>query len=137
MDIISQLQEQVNLIAGITFNTIGTLQRDAPPVRLSPNYPEVQASSTEDPNAMAEQPKSMTTALIQASKQFEALVDALPLSEEGEELQLKRIAELKEENEAVGEELQKELEAAELELKQIQELFNMTADNYLNLKSPN
>ncbi|KAK9133440.1 hypothetical protein Scep_012968 [Stephania cephalantha] len=40
MDIISQLQEQVNTIAAITFNTFGTLQRDAPPVRLSPNYPE-------------------------------------------------------------------------------------------------
>lgn len=40
MDIISQLQEQVNSIANLAFNTVGTLQRDAPPNRLSPNYPE-------------------------------------------------------------------------------------------------
>ncbi|KAI5427532.1 hypothetical protein KIW84_032799 [Lathyrus oleraceus] len=34
------LQGQVNSIASLAFNTVGTLQRDAPPNRLSPNYPE-------------------------------------------------------------------------------------------------
>lgn len=137
MDIISQLQEQVNIIAGITFNTIGTLQRDAPAVRLSPLYPEPPSTSTEDPATVAEQPKAMTTSLVQAAKQFDALVDALPLSEGGEELQLMQIAQLQAENEAVGKELQREIEAAELEFKQRQELFDMIADNCLNMKSPN
>eukprot|EP01018_Ginkgo_biloba_P026734 Gb_40102 [translate_table: standard] len=136
MDIISQLQEQVNTIAGLTFNTVGTLQRDAPPVRLSPNYPEPAKTSTEDPTIVAEQPKAMTTALVQAVKQFDALVAALPLSEGGEEVQFNKIAQLQAENEAVGKELQKEIEAAELELKQIKELFDTTADNCLNLKPP-
>ncbi|WMV16259.1 hypothetical protein MTR67_009644 [Solanum verrucosum] len=98
MDIISQLQEQVNTIAALAFNTFGTLQRDAPP--------------------------------------FDALVAALPLSDGGEEAQLKRIAELQAENDAVGQELQKQLEAAEKELKQVQELFNQATDNCLNLKKP-
>lgn len=137
MDIISQLQEQVNVIAGVTFNTIGTLQRDAPAVRLSPNYPEPQSTSAEDPAIVAEQPKAMTTSLVQEAKQFDALVDALPLSEGGEELQLMQIAQLQAENEAVGKELQKEIEAAELEFKQRQELFDMIADNCLNMKPPN
>jgi hypothetical protein len=35
MDIISQLQEQLNEMAMVAVNTFGTLQRDAPPVRLS------------------------------------------------------------------------------------------------------
>lgn len=44
--------------------------------------------------------------------QFDALVAALPLSEGGEEAQLKRIAELQAENSVVGRELEKQLEAA-------------------------
>lgn len=44
--------------------------------------------------------------------QFDALVAALPSSEGGEEAQLRRIAELQAENDAVGQELQRQLEAA-------------------------
>ncbi|URE02690.1 hypothetical protein MUK42_19217 [Musa troglodytarum] len=149
MDIISQLQEQVNAMALLALNTFGTLQRDAPPVRLSPNYPEpaTNPSSAEETLDIVEQPKMMSTALVQAAKKFDALVAALPLS--GEEAQLKRIAELQAENEVIGLELQKQLEAAvwlmllelpfaaaEQELKQVQELFNLAADNCLNLKKP-
>ncbi|XXG62410.1 hypothetical protein AAC387_Pa05g0771 [Persea americana] len=138
MDIISQLQEQVNKIASIAFNTFGTLQRDAPPVRLSTSYPEPASnpSGSEETVNIAEQTKVMSAALVHAAKQFDALVAALPLSEGGEETQLKRIGELQAENEAVGQELQKQLEAAEQELKQVQELFNQAADNCLNLKKP-
>ncbi|KAL0398752.1 UNVERIFIED_CONTAM: Mediator of RNA polymerase II transcription subunit [Sesamum radiatum] len=104
MDIISQLQEQVNTIASLAFNTFGTLQRDAPPVQLSPNYPEPPANATgvEDPANLAEQPKLLSAELVKAAKQFDALVAALPLSEGGEEAQLKRIAELQAENDAIG-----------------------------------
>lgn len=69
MDIISQLQEQVNSIAALAFNTFGTLQRDAPPVRLSPNYPEPPANPTENPVDISEQPKLMSAALVKAAKQ--------------------------------------------------------------------
>ncbi|CAN6465023.1 unnamed protein product [Victoria cruziana] len=95
MDIISQLQEQVNSIAFLAFNTFGTLQRDAPPVRLSPNYPEPPpANATDETTNFVEQPKIMSAAMVRAAKQFDLLVAALPLSEGGEEVQLKRIAEL-------------------------------------------
>ncbi|KAI4378968.1 hypothetical protein MLD38_016381 [Melastoma candidum] len=100
MDIISQLQEQVNNIASIAFNTFGTLQRDAPPVRLSPNYPDPAANPAEDVSTFAEQPKLMSAALVKAAKQFDSLVAALPLAEGGEEAQLKRIAELQAENDS-------------------------------------
>ncbi|CAL9015174.1 unnamed protein product [Prunus brigantina] len=136
MDIISQLQEQVNTIASLAFNTFGTLQRDSPPVRLSPNYPEPPANPTEDAENFAEQAKLMSAALVKAAKQVDALVAALPLAEGGEEAQLKRIAELQVENDAVGQELQRQLEAAEKELKEVRELFSQAADNCLNLKKP-
>ncbi|XP_043696355.1 mediator of RNA polymerase II transcription subunit 21-like isoform X1 [Telopea speciosissima] len=137
MDIISQLQDQVNTVASLAFNTFGTLQRDAPPVRLSPNYPEPPAANpSEDTVNIAEQPKLMSAALVKAAKQFDTLVNALPVAEGDEEAQLKRIAELEAENEAVGQELQRQLEAAEQELKQVQELFNQAVDNCVNLKKP-
>lgn len=135
MDIISQLQEQVNTIASLAFNTFGTLQRDAPPVRLSTNYPEPPPQEpTEEGANIAEQSKLMSASLVKAAKQFDVLVAALPISDGGEEEQLKRIAELQAENDAVGQELQKQLEAADKELKQVQELFSQVADNCLNLK---
>ncbi|KAL8468923.1 hypothetical protein ACS0TY_031941 [Phlomoides rotata] len=114
MDIISQLQEQVNSIANIAFNTFGTLQRDAPPVQLSPNYPEPPANANvvEDAANIAEQPKVLSAELVKAAKQFDALVAALPLTEDGEEAQLQKISELQAENDAIGQELQKQLEAA-------------------------
>ncbi|KAL3820694.1 hypothetical protein ACJIZ3_006599 [Penstemon smallii] len=138
MDIITQLQEQVNAIASIAFNTFGTLQRDAPPVQLSPNYPEPPANSNaaEDAASLADQPKLLSAELVKAAKQFDALVSALPLTEGGEEAQLKRIEELQGENDAIGQELQKQLEAAEKELKQVQELFGQATDNCLNLRKP-
>lgn len=134
MDIISQLQEQVNTIAALAFNTFGTLQRDAPPVRLSPNYPDPPANPTDETINIAEQPKLMSAALVKAAKQFDMLVAALPISEGGEEAQLKRIAELQAENDAVGQELQRQLEAAEQELKQVRKIFSQAADNCLNMK---
>lgn len=139
MDIISQLQEQLNVISELAFNTFGTLQRDAPPVKLSPDYPDPPANpatSAEDAANFPEQAKLMSSALVKAAKQFDTLVAALPLSEGGEEAQLKRIAELQDENDAVGQELQKQLEEAEKELKLVQELFREATDNSLNLKKP-
>ncbi|TVU43468.1 hypothetical protein EJB05_09943 [Eragrostis curvula] len=169
MDIITQLQEQLNEMAMVAVNTFGTLQRDAPPVRLSNSYPDplnpnpnpddpasqppqtqpgapgqpqaqvqAQAQPPAPPPAptldLAEHPKAMSHALVLAAKKFDALVAALPLS--SEEDQLKRIQELQAENEAVGSELQKQLEAAELELKQVEVLFNEATDNCINLKKP-
>lgn len=136
MDITSQLQDQVNLIASLAFNTFGTLQRDAPSVRLSSNYPEPPVNPTEDAAKFAEEPKTASAALVKAAKQFDALVNALPLSEGGEEAQLKRIAELQAENDAIGQELQWQLEAADKELKQVQELFSEASDNCLNMRKP-
>ncbi|RCV30185.1 hypothetical protein SETIT_6G073700v2 [Setaria italica] len=162
MDIITQLQEQLSEIAMLAVNTFGTLQRDAPPDRLSTSYPDplnpnpkpeedakpqvqappgaapAQAQPPAPPQApaldLAEQPKAMSHALVLAAKKFDALVAALPLS--SEEDQLKRIQELQAENEVVGLELQKQLEAAELELKQVEVLFNEATDNCINLKKP-
>uniref|UniRef100_A0A804NN68 Mediator of RNA polymerase II transcription subunit 21 n=1 Tax=Zea mays TaxID=4577 RepID=A0A804NN68_MAIZE len=139
MDIITQLQDQLDEMAVLAVNTFGTLQRDAPPDRLSSSYPDplnpnpkpeddskpqvqaqpgapppppAQAQAQAQPPApdLTEQPKAMSRALVLAAKKFDALVAAVPLS--SEEDQVKRIQELQAENEVVGLELQKQLEAA-------------------------
>ncbi|CAN4108744.1 unnamed protein product [Withania somnifera] len=129
MDIISQLQEQVNTIAALSFNTFGTLQRNAPPVRLSPNYPEPPPTNlTEDSSTVAEQPKQMSATFTQtASNAEKCFLNRLA----GDKL-----LPPKAENDEVGQELLKQLEAAGKELKQVQELFNQATDNCLNLKKP-
>ncbi|XP_071720981.1 mediator of RNA polymerase II transcription subunit 21-like [Rutidosis leptorrhynchoides] len=79
MDIISQLQEQVNTIAAIAFNTFGTLQRDAPPVRLSTNYPEPPSSAA--PNT-AVAPSPATAAATAAATNATTTASTNPTTEE-------------------------------------------------------
>ncbi|KAK7395813.1 hypothetical protein VNO78_16383 [Psophocarpus tetragonolobus] len=98
--------------------------------------PNLLLHPTEDGANFSEQPKLMSSTLVKAAKQFDALVTALPICESGEEAQLKRISELQAENDAIDQELQKQLEAAEKELNQVQELFKQASDNCLNLKKP-
>lgn len=100
MDIITQLQEQLNEIAMVAVNTFGTLQRDAPPDRLSSSYPDplnpnpkpeedakpqvppqpgappqAQAQPPAPPQPPAldlgEQPKAMSHALVLAAKKVQ------------------------------------------------------------------
>ncbi|WZY84736.1 hypothetical protein YC2023_067498 [Brassica napus] len=70
-----------------------------PPVQLSPKYPDPPPSAptttaTDDPTAaFREQPKKLRADFVKAAKQFDALVASLPLSDGGEESQLRIIAE--------------------------------------------
>ncbi|XP_075494895.1 mediator of RNA polymerase II transcription subunit 21-like [Primulina tabacum] len=81
MDIITQLQEQVDNIASLAFNIFGALQRDALPVQLSPNYPELPVVShvVDDAANLAEQPKLLSSALVKAAKQVGQLLFSFAL----------------------------------------------------------
>ncbi|GJN39747.1 hypothetical protein PR202_gb28884 [Eleusine coracana subsp. coracana] len=158
MDIISQLQEQLNEMAMLAVNTFGTLQRDAPPVRLSSSYPDPlnPNPNPDDPAAKPPQPRRAGAAAAAGSGSGSAARPSCsaaaacarprrgtqgheprprPCRQE-EDDQLKRIQELQAENEVVGLELQKQLEATEQELKQVEELFNDATDNCINFKKP-
>jgi hypothetical protein len=73
MDIISQLQEQLNEVAMLAVNTFGTLQRDAPPVRLSNSYPDPL-----NPNPNPDDPASQPAALGQPKDQAQAQAEPKP-----------------------------------------------------------
>ncbi|MCO5558097.1 hypothetical protein L7F22_011673 [Adiantum nelumboides] len=94
MDIVSQLQDQVNKIAYLACNTAGPLQRDAPSSRLSQHYPEPPPAPPSAEGLPTSDPKAMAAAIVQAAKEFDALIAALPITEGGEESQLKLIAKL-------------------------------------------
>ena len=101
MDIITQLQEQLSEMAMVAVNTFGTLQRDAPPDRLSSSYPDPlnpnpkpeedskpQAPAQPDaapapapPPALdlAEHPKAMSHALVLAAKRVRYSLRPSPL----------------------------------------------------------
>jgi hypothetical protein len=44
MDIVTQMQDQVNHIASLFFNHVGTLQRDAPPAPIAKKAKQEQAT---------------------------------------------------------------------------------------------
>ena len=73
MDIIAQLQEHASKIAYIAFNTVGTLQRDAPASELFQDYPRPPAVSAEVLATVNEQPKEMAASLVQAVQQVSVL----------------------------------------------------------------
>lgn len=81
MDIIAQLQDQANKIAYVAFNTVGSLQRDAPAARLASTYPEPPVPPPEVLAAKNEEPKTAAVSFVQAVKQvcmFTAIFLAFP-----------------------------------------------------------
>jgi len=108
MDIITQLQEQLSEMAMVAVNTFGTLQRDAPPDRLSSSYPDplnpnpkpeedAKSQAPAQPGAapapppppapppqppaldLAEHPKAMSHALVLAAKRVRYSLRPSPL----------------------------------------------------------
>ena len=78
--------------------------------------------------------ETMATQVTDASKIVDTLVRSLPDTDSPEEEQLKRIAVLQEENEAVGQELDRELEKADSRLAELQDMFALLADRKLQRK---
>ncbi|OEL36332.1 hypothetical protein BAE44_0002649 [Dichanthelium oligosanthes] len=163
MDVITQLQEQLNGMrwpllrstplarssvmrrptaspaANRTRSTPTLSPRTIPNPRSSPARGAATAARVRPLRAPQgheprPRPRGQEEELLWLSMQFDALVVALPLS--SEEDQMKRIQQLQSENEIVGFELQKQLEAAERELKLVEVLFNEATDSCINLKKP-
>mmetsp|Transcript_10932 Transcript_10932/g.30914 ORF Transcript_10932/g.30914 Transcript_10932/m.30914 type:complete len:133 (-) Transcript_10932:111-509(-) len=126
-DIVTQIQDQLNLLCSTMFNLTGTLQRDAPPLSLDG---EPAAPSPVPGFNTKEATEAMAAQISEASKLVDTLVRSLPDTETSEE-QLRRIAALQEENELVGQELDSELEKADRQLAELQDMFALLADRKL------
>ncbi|GAQ92299.1 hypothetical protein KFL_009710010 [Klebsormidium nitens] len=129
MDIVSQLQDQVDHIASLLFNHVGTLQRDAPPASL-----DKRAAKKEG----APHPEPLAAAVVQAARVLDELIAACPATAQGEEAQLARIEELQNESDRLGEEIREELEGAEADQEIVDAMFLSLADSCLPMaKKPN
>jgi len=141
-DTVTQLQDQVNHMAMLMFNSIGTLQRDALPAErlaqtnaLSDSIPP----QIEFPNqnvkkgVTKEQIEEMTKQLVECSKVIDMLAEQLPDAEGTPAEQLKRIEELREEHEKISKELHEELKKAKEKLDKVNAEFEQLADTELML----
>jgi seryl-tRNA synthetase len=133
-DTVTQLQDQVNHMAMLMFNSIGTLQRDALPAErlaqtnaLSDSIPpQIEIPNQNVKKGVTnEQIEEMTKQLVECSKVIDA--EGTPAE------QLKRIEELREEHEKISKELHEELKKAKEKLDKVNAEFEQLADTELML----
>ena len=124
-DIVTQLQDSVNEINGLFYNTAGVLQRDARPAstkdgELGDDLPEGGV----DEKQIAE----FATAVVASSRKIDALASALPEVELDTEAQLERIRALQRENDELEKELADELRRADAMLTKVTAAFEAATD---------
>ncbi|GJP33773.1 hypothetical protein CLOM_g18286 [Closterium sp. NIES-68] len=124
--------------AGLTGPAAAANGTGAPGGAVGPGAAGNDAAGTDASVAAApavpviEQVPEMASALVQALKLFDMLVDALPPDIDlTEEEQLERIAELNAENEAVAKEMAAELDGVEEDLTKVRRLFKRVVDGCL------
>ena len=127
-DIVTQLQDSVNEINGLFYNTAGVLQRDARPAstkdgELGDDLPEGGV----DEKQIAE----FATAVVASSRKIDALASALPEVELDTEAQLERIRALQRENDELEKELADELRRADDMLTRVTAAFEAATDAVL------
>ncbi len=103
MDKCTLAQEQLSKISFLFFNSLGMLQKDAPPKSDTLGIEQTKQSA-----------KEFAKEIIMASKQFEQMIDGLPGIHQTEEEQKNQIQELDSENRSQLQLLQQELQELNL-----------------------
>ena len=125
-DVVTQMQEQLDLIAKHAFNFVGSLARDAPPVAAD------GASAAALPGAGAAAPAytpaELASQVVRASARFDRLASSLPAGGGAAAVHASGatdadLARLAAENDAIGRELAAGLELAEARLAGIRRAF--------------
>ncbi|KAJ3175819.1 Mediator of RNA polymerase II transcription subunit 21 [Irineochytrium annulatum] len=115
-DRLTQIQDCLDKMTEIFFNSVGVLQRDAPLVPLNDGTPvtawtdEQVAKNTEETQRLATE---AARDVVQTAKIIDFLIDRLPGVKHTEEEQMAIIARLEDENRIAGEEMEATIQAAE------------------------
>ncbi|KAL9653111.1 hypothetical protein ABK040_006329 [Willaertia magna] len=142
MDKITQLQDQLSLITNIMVDSIGVLQRDAPPVQtdfqIQNNLPLVSDIS-QLPNKLTleklrEQAKEAGENLVKACVDFENMLDELPGLINTQENQIQALNECHENNEKQTQILKDRLELAEDYLNIVSKSLEEIANDRLRVR---
>jgi len=109
------------------FNSVGTVQRDALPTPLGYS---LQLPPEPAPRGIDKaQIQLFAREIVGTCKQIEELIDTLPGIEDTEEDQLRKLAELEVENEALGKQILEKVEEAEqLNIKVAEALHQIAID---------
>lgn len=121
-------QPQVNEINALFYNYSGVLQRDARPAGTSGGE---LVDDLPEGGPDAEQIREMAASVVASSRKIDELAAALPEIDLDQGAQLKRIAKLQEENDALEKELLAEMERAEKTLARTSAVFAAVTDAVL------
>ena len=128
-DVVTEAQQQLLVLYSHFFATVGSLQRDAPPVSVKGETLLAPLVATQP--LIREQTKTMAQQVIAASKRLENLIQELPDSMQTEEVQLDRLESLQQQHTQAGVELNAALQDAQGSLVKVQDCFAELVDKQL------
>ena len=120
-DVVTEAQQQLLVLCSHFFATVGSLQRDAPPMSVKGEALLAPPVATQP--LLSEQTQTMAQQVIEASKRLENLILELPDSEQFEEVQLDRLESLQQQHSQAGVELTATLQEAQGSLAKVQDCF--------------
>lgn len=129
-DVITEAQQQLLVLCSHFFATVGSLQRDAPP--LSVKGEALLAPPVAAQTSISEQTKPMAQQVIEASKRLEKLIWELPDSVQTEEQQVDRLESLQQQHTQAGIELSAALQEAQTSLATVQDCFAELVHKHLD-----
>lgn len=128
-DVVTEAQQQLLVLSSHFFATVGSLQRDAPP--LSVKGEALLAPPVATQPQISEQTKTMAQQVVEASKRLEKLILELPDTVETEEQRLNRLESLQQQHTQAGLELSTALQEAQISLAKVQDCFGELVDTQL------
>ena len=128
-DSVTEAQQQLLVLCSHFFATVGSLQRDAPPLSVK-GEPLLAPPAATQPS-ISEQTKNMAQQVIEASRRLEKLILELPGSVQPEEEQLDGLESLQQQHTQAGVELSAALQEAHNSLAKVQDCFAELVDKQL------
>uniref|UniRef100_A0A7S1N589 Mediator of RNA polymerase II transcription subunit 21 n=1 Tax=Eutreptiella gymnastica TaxID=73025 RepID=A0A7S1N589_9EUGL len=123
-DVISQLHIKLAELSTVFFDSLGCLQRDAPPLDVHRPDPHAMDHIRRTAEAHAQK-------VVEVAKRMDALIDTIPEADEAE--QCATLAELDARSEKLGAELQAQQAGAQATLQGIREGVQQIADDRITL----
>lgn len=128
-DVVTEAQQQLLVLCSHFFATVGSLQRDAPPLSVKGEALLAPPVAAQAP--ISEQTKPMAQQVIEASKRLEKLILELPDSVQTEEQQMHRLESLQQQHTQAGIELSAALQEAQGSLAAVQDCFAQLVHKHL------
>ena len=129
MDAITEIQQQLTALCAHFYATVGTLQRDAPPVTVAG---ETLLAPSHGPSTVTQdQLQTMAAEVVKTAQSIDRLVKQLPDSWTSEEAQYAQIRTLQRQHRDASDDLEQTLILAKQQLSSLQDSFAELADQQI------